>query len=135
MFWPTESRLKVRISHGPRSSDKARAVTTAAAVRKVTMRVPTAVPKTLAASLAPRDQPRKSPLELYYDTSTNWYLDTPISAMTQEPPRQVPAIKTAAIIIAATISPSKHEYIQQSFHFCVFLYVDARPGNYKDYYR
>ncbi len=31
-----------------------------AAVRKDTMRVPTAVPKTLAASLAPSDQPRNN---------------------------------------------------------------------------
>ena len=34
-----------------------------AAVVKRTMRVPTAVPNTLAASLAPSDQPRNSPLD------------------------------------------------------------------------
>ena len=35
----------------------------AAAVANRTMRLPTAVPNTLAASLAPRDQPRNKPLE------------------------------------------------------------------------
>jgi hypothetical protein len=34
---------------------------TIAAVLNRTMRVPTAVPKTLAASLAPRDHPRNNP--------------------------------------------------------------------------
>jgi len=34
-----------------------------AAVEKRTIRLPTAVPKTLAASLAPSDQPKKRPLE------------------------------------------------------------------------
>ncbi len=39
-----------------------KALQTNAAVANLTMRVPTAVPKTLAASLAPSDQPRKRPL-------------------------------------------------------------------------
>jgi hypothetical protein len=34
---------------------------TTAAVLKRTMRVPTAVPKTFAASFAPKDQPRNNP--------------------------------------------------------------------------
>jgi hypothetical protein len=36
---------------------------TRAAVLNFTIREPTAVPKTLDASLAPRDQPRNSPLD------------------------------------------------------------------------
>ncbi len=42
-----------------------------AAVPNFTMRVPTAVPKTLAASFAPSDQPRKSPLHRKMRTATS----------------------------------------------------------------
>ncbi len=35
MFWPTDSRRSVRTNHGPSSQERSRAVTIAAATRKV----------------------------------------------------------------------------------------------------
>ena len=46
-------------------------VQTVAAVAKLTMRVPTAVPNTFAASLAPSDHPRKRPLVRNRRTTTS----------------------------------------------------------------
>ena len=55
---PSVSVVPAPLITAPRTTNK---LQTMAAVLKLTMRVPTAVPKTFAASLAPRDQPRNNP--------------------------------------------------------------------------
>ena len=54
--------VMVAVVYWPAIPSSTAKLISAAGVPKRIMRVPTAVPNTLAASLAPSDQPRKSPL-------------------------------------------------------------------------